>query len=138
MADSSNSAPKTEMISMIDYAEIINETGKYILGIGKIEGTNDLYITLNCITVSTSSNPSEGNSSNVVLYTTVFAMGQRLMSNDTSLPIKTRYLNFIKKQYNMSLFTRKFLHKFVKDFKCIVGEESESENECDYLMNIHY
>ena len=49
--------------------------------------------------------------------------------NDTSVP-KTRYINFLKEQYNATI-TKEF--KFVKDFKCIVGEKSEDDH-----LNIHY
>ena len=125
MSDSSKSATTNGMISVIDYVKILNETGKYTLGIGKIEDTNDLYITLNCITVSPSSKPNEGTATNNVLETTVFEGGQCLMDNDTSVPLKTRYIKFLKEQYNMGVITRRNLHKFVKDFKCIVDEKKK-------------
>ena len=138
MSDSSKFATTKGMISVIDFVKILNENGKYTLGIGKIEDTNDLYITLNCITVSTSnlfeSMSNEGKATNCVLETTVFAGGQCLMDNDTSVPLKTRYINFLKEQYNMAVITRRDLHKFVKDFKCIVDEKKKD----DHLLNIHY
>ena len=129
MSDASKSATTKGMISVIDFVNILNETGKYTLGIGKIEDTNDLYITLNCITVSTSnvfeSMPNEGKATNCVLETNVFEGGQCFMNNDTSVPLKTRYINFLKEQYNASVITRRNLHKFVKDFKCIVDEKKK-------------
>ena len=46
MTDSTNSSTSEGTIVLNDYLEIFNENKRYILGIGHIEGTNDLHISL--------------------------------------------------------------------------------------------
>jgi len=113
------------MTAVNDYVEIYNETGKYILGIGHIEGTNDIHISLNCIVFDLASkfdlNQHKGTSTNHTLKSTRFINGYYSLSKDASLPLRNRYINLLKEQYKNFVLVSRELHPFVKDFKCIVG-----------------
>ena len=106
-----------------DYLEIFNETGIYILGIGHIEGTNDLHISLKgMITGPSLMYPNEGVCRNETISSTRYINGYYSLNKDTSIPLRDRYIKFLKKQYEDSVLVNRELHPFVKDFECIVGK----------------
>ena len=127
MTDSTNtgsSASSKGTIVVNDYLEIFNENKKYILGIGHIEGTNDLHISLKAMIIGPSLiYPSEGVCRNETIESTRYINGYYSLSKDTSIPLRDRYIGFLKKQYEDSVLVREELHPFVKDFECIVGKK---------------
>ena len=121
MTDSA--APKGS-IAVNDYLEIFNENKKYILGIGHIEGTNDLHISLKGMIVGPSlMYPSEAVCRNETIESTRFINGYYSLSKDTSIPLRDRYIGLLKEQYEVSVIVREELHPIVKDFECIVGKK---------------
>ena len=120
MTDSTT--PKGTIV-LNDYLEIFNENKRYILGIGHIEGTNDLYISLKGMIVGPSlMYPSEGVCRNETISSTKFLNGYYSLNKDTSIPLRDRYIGLLKKQYEDSVLVSRELHPFVKDFECIVGK----------------
>ena len=120
MTDSTT--PKGTIV-LNDYLEIFNENKRYILGIGHIEGTNDLYISLKGMIVGPSlMYPSEGVCRNETISSTKFLNGYYSLSKDTSIPLRDRYIKLLKDQYEDSVLVSRELHPFVKDFECIVGK----------------
>ena len=109
------------------YVEFPNETGIRYLGIGRIAGTNDLYVTRFALIVglaevtATREAAAEGTSQRYTFKTLTFVGGQRHVSDNESVPIVTRYIEMLKTQYEKYLLVRCALHPFVEDFKCITG-----------------
>ena len=111
-------------IAVNDYVEIYNETGRYILGIGHIEGTNDLHISLKGMIIGPSLiYPSEGVCRIETIESTRYINGYYSLNKNTSIPLRDRYIGLLKEQYEDSVLVRKELHPIVKDFECIVGKK---------------
>lgn len=123
MTDSTNSSTSEGTIVLNDYLEIFNENKRYILGIGHIEGTNDLHISLKGMIIGPSlMYPNEGVCRNEIIESTKFLNGYYSLSKDTSIPLRDRYIKLLKDQYEDSVLVSRELHPFVKDFECIVGK----------------
>lgn len=93
------------MMKFNDYVEFCNESKEYWLGIGKIVGTKDLYITLfTYITIPHSSpldevKDTEGSVKRFTLQTKIMKGGEYDVSNDESIDIKDRYIKMLAGQY---------------------------------------
>lgn len=124
MTDSTNPSTPKGSIAVNDYLEIFNENKKYILGIGHIEGTNDLHISLKGMIIGPSSMyPNKGVCRNETIESTRYINGYYSLNKDTSIPLRDRYIGLLKEQYEVSVLVREELHPIVKDFECIVGKK---------------
>lgn len=119
-------SPREGMMEVNDYVEFPNETGKYWLGIGKIAGTKDIYMTLFVKTAHPAGfmeygDKSEGKMGKYTFHTITYPGGQYNVSNDESIPIATRYIEMLRNQWHGFMLVRRDLEPLVKDFKCITG-----------------
>jgi len=119
-------SPREGMMEINEYVEFPNETGRYWLGIGKIVGTKDIYITLFTITAHPAGfmeygDKSEGKTERYTYHTSTFPGGQYSVSNDETIPMKERYVKMIRNQWHSFLLVRRDLEPLVKDFKCITS-----------------
>ncbi len=118
-------SPHKGMMEVNDYVEFPNETGKYWLGIGKITGTQDIYMTLfaktaNLAGIMEDGDKSEGRMGKYTFNTKTMGGGQYNVSNDDSIPIKNRYIEMLRNQWHNFVLVRRDLTPLVKDFKCII------------------
>lgn len=118
--------PNGKMMKVNEYVEFVNETGKYWLGIGKIAGTYDLYMTRFVKTAHPhgfleEGDESEGTMGKQTYETWTMAGGQYGVSKDETIPIKERYVKMLHDQWRNYSLIKRDLKPLVEGFKCITG-----------------
>ena len=119
-------SPREGMMEVNDYVEFPNETGKYWLGIGKIAGTYDLYMTRFVKTAHPTGLWEEGDKNEGLMErhtyeTRTMGGGQYSVSKDETIPIKERYVKMLHDQWHDFVLVKRDLAPLVKDFKCITS-----------------
>ena len=118
--------PNGKMMKFNDYVEIPNETGKYWLGIGKIAGTYDLYITrfvkgAHPHGFLEPGDESQGTMRRYTYETRTMKGGQYSVSKDETIPIMERYVRMLHDQWHDFVLVKRDLWPLVEGFKCITG-----------------
>ena len=119
-------SPREGMMEVNDYVEFPNETGKYWLGIGKIAGTYDLYMTRFVKTAHPRGLWEEGDKNEGLMErhkyeTRTIAGGQYSVSKDETIPIKDRYVKMLHDQWHDFVLVKRDLKSLVEGFKCITS-----------------
>lgn len=114
------------MDEVYDYVEFANETGEYWLGIGKIAGTYDLYMTRFVKTAHPAGlweegDKNEGKMERHTYETKTMGAGQYSVSKDETIPIKERYVKMLHDQWHDFVLIKRDLRPLVEGFKCITG-----------------
>lgn len=121
----SNVPSKKEMIRVTEYVELQNDDKKYWLGIGKIDGSQDIYLELYHIIKIPSSHKNTGTFKRKEIISKRFAYGQYHVSKNNSIHIRERYIEMLRKQCEMSHIVKNSLMPLVKDFECIIGKKKQ-------------
>ena len=117
--------PREEMIRVTEYVEFQNENGKFWLGIGKIDQSQDIYIELYHIISVPSSDKNVGTVKREKIISKRFEYGQYYVSKNESIHIKQRYIEMLRQQCEDSWLVKKSLMPLVKDFECIIGKKKQ-------------
>ena len=116
---------KEEIIRVSEYVEFLNENKKYWLGIGKIDGSQDIYLELYHIINIPSSHKNTRTVKRKEIISKRLAYGQYHVSKNNSIHIRERYIEMLRKQCEMSHIVKKSLMPLVKDFECIIGKKKQ-------------
>ena len=114
------------MIEVNEYVEFTNETGEYWLGIGKIAGTYDLYMTRFVKTAHRAGlwekgEKNEGQMERHTCESRTMVAAQYNVSKDETIPIKERYVKMLHDQWRDLVLVKRDLKSLVEGFKCITG-----------------
>ena len=121
-----NETPREEIIRVSEYVEFQNENGKFWLGIGKIDQSQDLYIELYDIINIPSLDKNTRTVKREKIISKRFEYGQYHVSKNESIHIKQRYIEMLRQQCEDSWLVKKSLMPLVKDFECIIGKKKQT------------
>lgn len=126
-------------IRLTDYEEYIEEIDNKIhLGIGRVEGTDDIYIKRFMYFVC---QPDPDNNIGCIeeriLAKIMIADGWRDMglNKDESTPIKTRYMKLLQEQYDNSYYVGKQLFPVIRDF--VKPRKNGTHDDYEYKMEYY-
>lgn len=126
------------VLVLTDYAEYIEEIDQKIhLGIGRVEGTDDIYIKRFHYFVCEPDSHNMGCIEERVLAKIMIADGWRDMglNEDESTPIKTRYMNLLQDQYDNSYYVGNQLFPVIRDF--VKPRKNGTHDDYEYKMEYY-